>query len=321
MPLTKEDTIPAPSVKPAPPSLSKVINTALHGASVAERTRALFALKADGSTLAREGLEKSMENDPSVLVQHEAAYLLGQLGSSDALPRLSHVVEDTAQHPMVRHEAAEALGAIGDERALPLLQRYAAGSEAPVEVSQTCRIAVQRVEWIAGGGAPDKFSPYTSTDPAPALKDAAAAPEALGKVLCDPQRPIYERYRAMFALRNIGGADSVRPLCEALLAGAGDKQGALLRHEVAYVLGQMQDPASCDALAESLANLTESEMVRHEAAEALGSIGTPQANKILQDFRKDQSRIVRESIGVALDIADYVNSDALHYAPPKETTA
>ena len=51
------------------------------------------------------------------------------------------------------------------------------------------------------------------------------------------------RGRALFALRNRGGPAAVEAL-DASLAGA----SALLKHEVAYVLGQMQDPAAISAL-------------------------------------------------------------------------
>lgn len=42
--------------------------------------------------------------------------------------------------------------------------------------------------------------------------------------------------------------------------------------QVAYVLGQLQNKAATSALSEILRNVNEHPMVRHEAAEALGSI-------------------------------------------------
>ena len=51
------------------------------------------------------------------------------------------------------------------------------------------------------------------------------------------------RGRALFALRNKGGPAEVEAL-DASLAG----NSALLKHEVAYVLGQMQDAAAIGAL-------------------------------------------------------------------------
>lgn len=42
--------------------------------------------------------------------------------------------------------------------------------------------------------------------------------------------------------------------------------------QVAYVLGQLQNKAASAALSDVLRNVNEHPMVRHEAAEALGSI-------------------------------------------------
>lgn len=42
--------------------------------------------------------------------------------------------------------------------------------------------------------------------------------------------------------------------------------------QVAYVLGQLQDKSSTDALVKTLMDTSEHPMVRHEAAEALGAI-------------------------------------------------
>ena len=39
--------------------------------------------------------------------------------------------------------------------------------------------------------------------------DASAATSAVGQVLNDPERPMKERFRALFTLRNIGGEEAV----------------------------------------------------------------------------------------------------------------
>ena len=45
----------------------------------------------------------------------------------------------------------------------------------------------------------------------PALpgNDASAATVAVGRVLNDPERPMKERFRALFTLRSIGGEEAV----------------------------------------------------------------------------------------------------------------
>ena len=54
--------------------------------------------------------------------------------------------------------------------------------------------------------------------------------------LLDEAGPLPARYAAMFALRNRGGHEAIEALGRAFNA-----RSALLKHEVAYVLGQMQD--------------------------------------------------------------------------------
>lgn len=297
-------------------SLQDIIASALHANNISDRTRAMFALKANGSELARQKLEDVMQLDRSALVRHEAAYLIGQMRQPGALPKLTSTVCNLSEHPMVRHEAAEALGAIGDARALPLLREYATApdAKAPAEVRETCLLAAARIEWLAGGGDPAAHSSaYSSVDPAPPAERRDVT--ALGAILRDNTADLYERYRAMFALREVGTATAVAELCAALVARDAAGGDALLRHEIAFVLGQIADPASIEALSASLADTAENEMVRHEAAEAIGAIGSESCRQILAKFQTDPVDVVRESILVALDIADHNAGDDLHYAP------
>lgn len=55
-------------------------------------------------------------------------------------------------------------------------------------------------------------------------------------------------------------------------------------------------------------------MVRHECAEALGSVATATCMKTLEKFLNDSERIVRESCEVALDMAEYEMSGDFQYA-------
>lgn len=170
-------------------------------------------------------------------------------------------------------------------------------------------------------------SGYTSTDPAPPLDVAAAHPDAslqgkmaaeakakpsvpeLRALLLDRSKPMFQRMRAVFALRNRGGPDAV----EALAAAFADPS-ALLRHELAYVLGQMGDAHANPFLTEVLRKPHEHVMVRHECAEALGAIGSPESVGVLQEFLHDPNPEVSESCEVALDLIAWVNSKDLHYA-------
>nr|NVI76076.1 nero [Cucujiformia] len=187
-------------------------------------------------------------------------YCLGQMQDEYAIPVLISVLEDRLQEPMVRHEAAEALGAIASERAVSHLQKYK--NDEIIEVSETCELALDRMKWLkssSGESAKLSKSSFNSVDPAPPalIEDV----EHLRSVLFNEKESLFNRYRAMFSLRNIETPEAVKVLGEALKCGS-----ALFKHEIAFVLGQMQNKDSVPYLKESLEDITENEMVRHECA-------------------------------------------------------
>lgn len=56
-------------------------------------------------------------------------------------------------------------------------------------------------------------------------------------------------------------------------------------------------------------------MVRHEAAEALGSLGEEEGvEDILRQFLDDGEQVVRDSVVVALDMAEFEKSGESEYA-------
>ena len=119
---------------------------------------------------------------------------------------------------------------------------------------------------------------------------------------------MFQRMRALFALRNIGGKPAVDSLADAF-----GSSSALLKHEIAYVLGQMQDDNAVPHLIERLEDLDEDVMVRHEAAEALGAIGNMVAMGTLERFASDEEVVVAESCEVAIDLLNWVSSKKLEY--------
>ncbi|KAJ2946148.1 hypothetical protein O0L34_g5080 [Tuta absoluta] len=272
-----------------------------------ERFRALFTLRNIGGETAIQCISECF-TDQSVLLKHELAYCLGQMQDKRAIPLLRSVLEDKNQDPIVRHEAGEALGAIGDPNLLELLEKYQ--HDPAVEVAETCQIALQRLNWVANDSAKEQNlskSLYTSVDPAPPSSDSDL--ESLSKTLMDESKSLFERYRAMFSLRNMGTTESINELGKGLKASS-----ALFRHEVAFVFGQMQDARSVPYLKQTLEDTSEHEMVRHEAAEALGSIATEECTEVLKRYLNDPRPVVRESCEVALDMSEYENSPEFQYA-------
>lgn len=89
---------------------------------------------------------------------------------------------------------------------------------------------------------------------------------------------------------------------------------ALFKHEIAFVLGQLESPISVPYLKESLMDETQNDMVRHECAEALGAIATEDCYDILKQYLSDQKVVVKESCEIALDMCKHKNSDEFQYA-------
>ena len=156
-----------------------------------------------------------------------------------------------------------------------------------------------------GGRKPD-ISEFDSVDPAPPSGEVSIS--SLREILCDEEGRMFLRMRALFALRNIGGQDAIDSL-----AAAFNSASALLKHEVAYVMGQMQDGHAVHHLIERLEDKDEDVMVRHEAAEALGAIGDMTALATLERFKEDPEEVVADSCEVAIDLLEWISSERLDY--------
>lgn len=248
------------------------------------------------------------------LLRHEIAYVIGQIQDTRGCTVLEEILSNASDCDIVRHECGEALGAIGTLRSIPVLEHALQmdPKKPPEIIGHTCQIALANIQWkmeMTKRGNDTIVdlcarSPYASIDPAPPHPDPKIYTYELSAILRNASLPLFERYRAMFSLRNDGGSYAVRELGRTLVE---DKSSVLLRHEVAYVLGQIQDPESFDSLVESLRCTNEHAMVRHESAEALGALVQrwDESKKVLTEFLTDKDSVVRESCAVALDTAEY----------------
>ncbi|KAI0972696.1 deoxyhypusine hydroxylase [Xylaria arbuscula] len=290
------------------------------------RIRALFSLKhlakheKDEAAVAAIDAIAAAFASPSALLKHELAYCLGQSAHPAAVAPLRNVLADLQEDPMCRHEAAEALGALGDASNLDILRQFRDRQGEDVVITETCEIAIDRIEWAnSGRWKQEKLhqSDFASIDPAPPMPELNQTVEELGKTLMDTNAPLFLRYRAMFALRDLASPPYLPTAVPAVLAlakGFADSS-ALFRHEIAFVFGQLSHPASIPSLTAALSDLDEASMVRHEAAEALGTLGDEEGvEETLKRFLHDKEKVVRESVIVALDMADFERSHEAEYA-------
>lgn len=84
-----------------------------------------------------------------------------------------------------------------------------------IDVAETCQIALGRLKWLQ---KPDdkalSNNPYASVDPAPP-SDIVDIPR-LKTTLLDEKANLFDRYRAMFSLRNLHTNESVCALGEGI---------------------------------------------------------------------------------------------------------
>jgi deoxyhypusine monooxygenase len=87
---------------------------------------------------------------------------------------------------------------------------------------------------------------------------------------------LFNRYRALFSLRDLCTEESVLGICEGL---NNPNFSDLFQHEIGFVLGQLQEKAAISLpflvsvkTTQALRNSNNHYIVRHEVAEAIGSI-------------------------------------------------
>lgn len=69
-----------------------------------------------------------------------------------------------------------------------------------MQVAQTCQLALQRMHYLAEHTEPAQQA-FRTIDPAPAAPEDTPTAQ-LREQLLDERAPIFERYQALFALRN-----------------------------------------------------------------------------------------------------------------------
>lgn len=110
---------------------------------------------------------------------------------------------------LCRMISAEALGAIGGQDTISVLKKYE--NDDILELSETCQLAIKRLQYLDSGGIEPKNT-FGTVDPAPPSSETDI--HALKKIFLDNSQTIYDRYRAMFALRDMNTDESVLSLTE-----------------------------------------------------------------------------------------------------------
>jgi deoxyhypusine monooxygenase len=138
---------------------------------------------------------------------------------------------------------------------------------------------------------------------------------SLRRALNSETIPLAKRFRALFSLKHLASNQPPsRQTFEAIqaIAAAFESPSVLLKHELAYCLGQTKNLDAIPFLRHVLEDPAEDEMCRHEAAEALGALGDKSSVDFLRRLKDDESEsaVVRETCEIAVDRILWKNSEA-----------
>ena len=138
---------------------------------------------------------------------------------------------------------------------------------------------------------------------------------ALRKTLTSENEALAARFRALFSLKYLAcqepRTENTIPAIDSIAAGFASPS-ALLKHELAYCLGQSRHDAAVPYLQKVLSDREEDAMCRHEAAEAIGALGDKGSLKLLIERRDDENEetVVKETCDIAVGRIEWEHSDA-----------
>jgi deoxyhypusine monooxygenase len=125
------------------------------------------------------------------------------------------------------------------------------------------------------------------------------------------------RFRALFSLKHLATHSeeeahkiaAIDAIAHAFASGS-----ALLKHELAYCLGQTGNLAASPHLRKVLEDLDEDPMCRHEAAEALGALGDAESLEVLRQYRdrEGEAVAVKETCEIAIERIEWEKSNKRH---------
>lgn len=256
---------------------TNVINS-ISGSSE-QKIQAIFHLLFDSSDDGIEKLNSILLSDPSPIVRHEAAYILGEKSNALAVPVLIKAIT-TDSAAIVVHESALALANLG-QIAYPLSQKILSDllNNPDENIVDTAEIALQRLEM--------KLKKITFSF------DKVAINEILSdKSLQNKER----RIQVSFLLMDDASSESVELLINALHT----EPSPIVRHEIIFSIGESIHHKVVPELIKVLETDTNFFCI-HESLLALGTIGDPTAEQPMRKFLSHENPEIAESAEIGLE--------------------
>lgn len=276
-------------------------------AEIGTRYNAIFWLRNEKSLDAAQAIIEVVQGSgDSELLQHDAVYILGQMGHKEVVEFLISVLGDEKYSAIVRHEAGEALANFPEQKdkILPELRRF---EDSPVEViSSTAKLAIAKLERFDPSnngynktvvGTIEPAEPLSEEKLSALLKEKGLAREQTPALLLDPSVEEFTKYGVLYYFRNAYSPLGEKAILTLLDAQNRDKTSALIRHETCFVLGQLDSSARSETLRAGLQTCvrdpSENPIVRHEAVLAYAAIFGE--DQFIEETKKDPEPMVAES--------------------------
>lgn len=244
-----------------------------------QRIQAIFHHLFDNSDNSINVLANTLLNDPSPIVRHEAAYILGEKDNPLAVDALIRAIE-TDPHKIVVHESALAIANLGNlgypksEVALKKLLQHP-----DEDVVDTAQIALQRLD--------------TKMRSSSLQND----PELVRAILMNTAPDNKEkRIQASFLLMDNASKASVDLLIDALHK----EPSPIVKHELIFSLGECIDYRVVPELLTILTTETNFFTI-HESLLALGTLGDTRATDTIKKFLTHNDAGIVESAEIALE--------------------
>ena len=290
---------------------------------VPERLSSLWCLRTVGSLEALEACCQAFDAEPkSDLLKHEICFVLGQMNKSPehiqkAQTFLEKVMEGEHSN-VVHHEAMEALGNLNQETTWKYLKEYESKPSEGNIIYDTVFLASKLMEWkkTTDNGKTEGLHKlkqrFTNLDPAPLFnlvdEPKYADVKYLQEMLLDDKNfDLFQRYRALFTLRDIYTEEAVLAICQTLTKENFAHCSPLFKHEVAFVLAQMEGvfKTAIPFLLDCVNNEEEADITKHEVLVCLGEVLDEKDKQLVEPFTKHPVLIVAESAQCALFNIDY----------------
>ena len=291
--------------------------------NVVEKYLAILALKHYGNDAAAKVFEEGYENlGESELLRHDVMYWMGQMRACNSVKFLLDRMHDPNERSIVRHEAGEALANLLDikEQIIPELEKH--WDSPDTLLKSTVRVAVPKLKTINEnsrygkkyGGTMEPAEPfdekevreYFKSQNLPDDKSKAELLELVHQQLKKSYDEVDEftKYRLMYFLRDTNNLRAKEILSDMLLAKNRNVTSPLMRHELCFILGQINNNENCihAALKEASLDEEEHQVVRHEAILSFYDITKDEG--FIDQFLTHSNQLIRESAELATKMGE-----------------